>query len=62
MKTFLRNEYKPRDLQSLKDGIWAFWKTLTPEKCKKYINHLHTVIPKVIEEEGYVGWKQSRGW
>ncbi len=52
MKTFLRNEYKPRNLESLKDGIRAFWKTLTPEKCRKFIVHLHTVIPKVIEKEG----------
>ena len=52
MKAFLRNEYKPHNLESLKDGIRAFWKTLTPEKCQRYINHMHTVIPKVIEKEG----------
>lgn len=52
MKTFLRTEYKPRNLEMLKDGIRAFWKTLTPEVCRKYIQHIHKVIPKVIEMEG----------
>ena len=52
MKTFLRNEYKPRTLDALKNGIRAFWKTLTPAVCQRYINHLHRVIPKVIEMDG----------
>ena len=34
MKTFLRNEYKPRTLDALKNGIRAFWKTLTPAVCQ----------------------------
>ena len=44
MNAFLHNEYKPHNLESLKDGIRAFWKTLTPEKCQRYINHMHTVF------------------
>ncbi|RMZ93582.1 hypothetical protein BpHYR1_042221 [Brachionus plicatilis] len=31
-----------------------FEKTLTPEKCQNYINHLKKVIKIVIEKEG--GW------
>ena len=37
MKAFLRNVYKPHNLESLKAGIKEFWKTLTPEKCQRYI-------------------------
>ena len=52
MKENLRNSYKPRNLEQLKSGIKEFWKTLTPEKCTRYINHLHRVIPVVIEKQG----------
>ena len=49
LKDYLRNEYKPKNLGELKSGIKAFWATLTPAICKKYISHLKKVIPKVIE-------------
>ena len=52
LKDYLRNEYKPKNLSELKAGIKAFWATLTPEICKKYVNHLKKVIPKVIEVAG----------
>ena len=52
LKYYLRYQYKPRDLQSLIDGIFCFWNSLTPEICKRYTRHLHKVIPKVIEVEG----------
>ena len=52
MKEFLRNSYKPRGLQELKLGIKEFWMKLTPDVCTKYINHLQTVIPIVIEKHG----------
>ena len=52
LKDYLRNEYKPKNLGELKSGIRAFWATLTPSICKKYINHLIKVIPKVIEVQG----------
>ena len=52
MKTYLRTEYKPKNLQDLKDGILQFWKRMTPGVCQKYISHLHKVIPKVIEVNG----------
>ena len=37
MKEYLRSEYKPHNFSELKAGIKAFWSTLTPEKCCKYI-------------------------
>ena len=52
MKSFLRNVHKPRDEESLVSGIKAFWRTLTPSICTKYIRHLHTVIPSVITVNG----------
>ena len=52
LKQFLRTTYKPKDLDDLKEGIQQFWGTLTPEVCTRYINHLHKVVPKVIEVQG----------
>ena len=52
MKEFLRNTYKPKRLDELKAGIKEFWKTLTPAVCTRYIEHLHTVIPAVIQQQG----------
>ena len=49
LNEFLRNEYKPLDLFELKQGIKAFWESLTPEICSRYIGHLKKVIPKVVE-------------
>lgn len=42
-----RSKFLPHHL-----GIQDFWKTVTPEKCRRYIGHLKTVIPKVIEVGG----------
>ena len=36
----LCNEYKPPNLSELKQGIKAFWESLTPEICSRYIGHL----------------------
>ena len=52
MKQYLRTYAKPKNVQELKAGIKEFWKTLTPVVCSKYIDHLHKVIPKVIEVNG----------
>jgi len=51
-KQYLRNIYKPRNLEQLKSGIERFWLTLTPEVCRQYISHLNKVIPKIIEVGG----------
>jgi len=34
------------------NGILKFWETLTVDKCRKYINHLKKVIPRIIEVNG----------
>ena len=52
LKQYLRNFYKPRNLDQLKDGIQQFWSTMTPSDCTRYINHLNKVIPKVVQVEG----------
>ena len=52
MKRYLRDKHKPTNLETLIEGIKSFWKTLTPEVCRKYIGHIYKVIPKVIEENG----------
>ena len=52
LKYYLRHTYKPRNLESLVEGIKVFWRSLTADVCQKYIGHLKKVIPKVIEVEG----------
>ena len=52
LKEYLRNLHKPRNLEELKGGIKKFWKTLTPAVCTRYINHLHRVMPVVVEKQG----------
>ena len=52
LKQYLRCTYKPQNLDDLKEGIQHFWSSLTPDVCKKYINHLNEVIPKVIQVKG----------
>ena len=52
MKTYLRDKHKPKNLEQLKDGIRTYWRSLTPELCTKYIDHLKKVVPAVVKEEG----------
>lgn len=52
LKEYIRGKVKPATKEELVGGIRAFWKTVTPEKCAKYINHLRKVIPKVVELKG----------
>ena len=49
MKNYLHTHAKPKNTEELRAGIKAFWKTLTPDVCKRYVGHLKRVIPKVIE-------------
>ena len=49
LKQYFHTTHKPRNLQQLKEGVLNFWQTFTPAVCRKYINHLHKVIPKVME-------------
>lgn len=56
MKNYLRGVHfrdpRNRNLTGLKASIKRFWKTLTPVACSKYINHIHKVIPIVINNKG----------
>ncbi len=52
LKEFMRREVKPHNKKELIDGILLFWKTVTIATCRKYINHLVKVVPKVIELNG----------
>ena len=40
MKNFLRDKHKPRNMPELKEGIRKFWRTMTPQMCCRYIDHL----------------------
>lgn len=48
----LKSVVKPKKKDDLVKGIHAFCKTLTAEKCAKYIDHVHRVIPHVILNYG----------
>ena len=53
MKQYLHSSYKSKNLHVFREGIQKFWLTLTPNVCKHYVNHLHSVvILKVVEVEG----------
>ncbi len=52
MKTYLRDNVKPHNQETLIGGIRDFWKMLTPDVCRKYVGHLKKVVPKVMEEKG----------
>lgn len=52
LKEFIRREVKPTSKRQLIHGIETFWDTVTKEKCCRYINHIHKVIPKVVEVSG----------
>ena len=52
-KHFLPRRVKPTNKEQLVGGIKLFWETrVTPESCKKYINHIQKVIPAVMENQG----------
>ena len=52
LKEYIRREVKPKNKEELICGIEKFWKTVTVQKCRKYIGHLQKVVPKVIEVGG----------
>ena len=51
MKAFVASRIC-RNLGEVKDAIFEYKKTLTPEKCARYISHLKKVIPVVIAKNG----------
>ena len=46
------HQWKPRDMETLVEGTHWFLKSLTPPVCQRYIEHLYTVMPKVVQVEG----------
>jgi len=52
LKEYIRREVKPKTKDELVDGIKEFWGSVSGEKCRKYIRHLHKVVPRVIEVQG----------
>ena len=52
LKEYMRREVKPKNKEELIRGIKAFWKTVTPSVCAKYIGHFKKVIPKSYRTEG----------
>lgn len=53
MKHHIATRVKPRTKDELLQGLTTFWdERMTPLKCQRYINHIHKVIPKVIECNG----------
>lgn len=52
LKEFLRREVKPRNKDELIEGIQSFWEDVDVFKCRRYIDHLKKVLPRVIEVNG----------
>ena len=52
LKEFIRRDVKPTTKNELVEGIQKFWRTVTVNKCAKYIRHLRKVIPRIIELNG----------
>ena len=53
LKGHLCRQVKPMNQAELVQGIEEFWANkMTPDLCTRYINHIHTVIPKVIDCKG----------
>ena len=53
MKDFLRARVKPTTKEELVRGIHRYWEEkVTVDFCRRYIRHLNTVVPKVMECRG----------
>ena len=52
LKEYLCQVVKASNKEELVSGILKFWESVDTTKCKKYINHLKKVVPKVIEKNG----------
>ena len=52
LKCFISKTVKPKTKDELIAGVQAFRATVGVDKCNKYIDHVRTVIPKVIEFGG----------
>ena len=52
MKDYIQKTVKPKTKDDNVRGIQEFWETLTVEKCTKYIDHIHKVMPVVVLNNG----------
>lgn len=52
LKDHLQRLVKPKRKEELIQGIVNWWESLTPEKCGRYIDHIHRVIPHVVLNNG----------
>lgn len=53
LKNYVSRVAKPSTKEQLEDAILTFWRErVTVDKCVRYINHIHKVLPKVVECEG----------
>lgn len=53
LKVYLRDTAKPTTTAELVDGIKRFWGLyMTRDLCRKYIDHVQTVIPLVLANSG----------
>ena len=43
---------KPKNKEELVNGISDYWSKLTVETCKRYVQHVHKVIPAVVGSQG----------
>ena len=43
---------KPKTKDEHVRGIMEFWETLSVEKCRTYIDHIHKVMPVVVLNSG----------
>jgi len=50
----VRKFVKPKMKEELIAEIKAFWSTLTPAMCTRYIGHFDKVVPVVIARRGAV--------
>ena len=57
MKAFVESRFC-RNIIEVKEAIFEYKMTLTPEKCSKFIEHLRLVMPVVIAKDG--GWSNMR--
>ena len=52
MKDFLNTKVRPRNKSEFEEGLHTYWATVTPDKCRRYIRHIHKVMPAVIKNKG----------
>lgn len=52
LKYHIRKFVKPSNQEELIAGVSDFWDKLTPERCCRYINHIHKVLPVVVTKWG----------